>query len=218
MSARDEIFANIRRSLHVTGAEAPRKAAVADRLARTPSGVIPARGKGGVETFKAEAIRAAATLTEVVNASEVPEAIASYLRERNLPATLKIGADPRLAGMPWGQTALQVRHGPSDGHDLNAASVAFAGVAETGTLALVSGGDNPTTLNFLPDNHMVVVFAEDVVDDMESVFARARARYGAGEMPRTLNFVTGPSRSADIEQTLLFGAHGPRQLHIVLVG
>jgi L-lactate dehydrogenase complex protein LldG len=218
MTARDEVFANIRRSLHVSGAEAPRRAAVADRLARAPSGVIPARGKGGVATFKAEAERAAATLAEVASAGDVPEAIASYLRERNLPATLRIGADPRLAGLPWGRTPLELSHGPSDGHDLNAASVAFAGVAESGTLALASGADNPTTLNFLPDNHVVVLFAEDVVGDMESVFARLRARYGAGQAPRTLNFITGPSRSADIEQTLLFGAHGPRRLHIVLVG
>ncbi|MDE3176626.1 MAG: lactate utilization protein [Pseudomonadota bacterium] len=218
MSARDEIFGGIRRSLHVNGTEAPRRAAVADRLARAPSGVIPARGQGGLATFKDEAARAAATLQEVASAAEVPAEIARYLREHNLPATLRIGADARLAGLPWADTALELRHGPSDGHDLNAASVAFAAVAETGTLALVSGADNPTTLNFLPDNHVVVLFAKDVVGDMEGVFARLRGTYGAGQAPRTLNFVTGPSRSADIEQTLLFGAHGPRRLHIVLVG
>jgi L-lactate dehydrogenase complex protein LldG len=217
LSARDEIFAGIRRSLHVGGAEAPRRAAVADRLARTPSGVIPERGKGGIATFKEETARAAATLTEVPSAAEIPGEIASYLRDHNLPATLRIGADARLAGLSWGDTALEISHGPSDGHDLNAASVAFAGIAETGTLALVSGADNPTTLNFLPDNHVVVVFAQDVVGDMEAVFARLRAAYGPGQAPRTLNFVTGPSRSADIEQTLLFGAHGPRRLHVVLV-
>ena len=216
MSARDEIFANIRRSLHVNGAEAPRRAAVADRLARSPSGVIPERGQGGLAIFKAEAERAAATLEEVA-AADIPQAIAAYLRDHNLPATLRLGADARLAALPWAQTPLELRHGPSDGHDLNAASVAFAGIAETGTLAMVSGADNPTTLNFLPDNHLVVLFAQDVVGDMESVFARLRARYGAGQAPRTLNFITGPSRSADIEQTLLFGAHGPRRLHIVVV-
>lgn len=218
MSARDEIFANIRRSLHVTGAEAPRRAAVADRLARSPAGVIPARGEGGIATFRAEAERAAATLAEVAAAIDIPQAIAGYLRDHNLPATLRIGADPRLAALPWDRTPLEVSRGASDSHDANAASVAFAGVAETGTLALVSGPDNPTTLNFLPDNHLVVLFAEDVVGDLESVFARLRAAYGAGQAPRTLNFITGPSRSADIEQTLLFGAHGPRRLHILLVG
>jgi L-lactate dehydrogenase complex protein LldG len=221
LSAREEIFAGVRRSLHVTGAETPRRAAVEDRLARTPSGVIPARGQGDANTrmatFKAEAERAAATLAEIASADEIPGEIARYLREHNLPAMLKIGADARLADLPWSETSLEIAHGPSDGHDLNAASVAFAGVAETGTLALVSGAENPTTLNFLPDNHVVVVFAEDVVGDMESAFARMRARFGAGQAPRTLNFITGPSRSADIEQTLLFGAHGPRKLHIVVV-
>jgi len=108
--------------------------------------------------------------------------------------------------------------GASDGHDLNALSFAFAAVAESGTLALVSGPDNPTTLNFLPDNHVVAVARDDLVADMEAVFLKLRAAYGKGAAPRTLNFITGPSRSADIEQTLLLGAHGPRRLHIVIAG
>jgi L-lactate dehydrogenase complex protein LldG len=222
MSAREDVFAAIRRSLHVTGEEAPRKAAVASRLAETPAGVIPGRGQGTPQqraaTFLAEAIRAKATVAEVAKAEHIPAEIARFLRENNLPATLRMGEDVRLTVLPWDATTFGVSHGPSDGHDLNAVSAAFAAIAETGTLALVSGRDNPTTLNFLPDNHVAVVFAEDLVGDMESVFNKLRSAYGAGEAPRTLNFITGPSRSADIEQTLLLGAHGPRRLHIVLVG
>jgi len=222
MTARDDILASVRRSLHASGREAPRRAAVAARLAEAPLGIVPARGQGDaaarIATFKAEAARAAATIAEVATAAEVPVEVARYLRDGNMAATLRMGADPRLAAMPWGETAVEVSHGPSDGDDLNAVSAAFAAVAETGTLALVSGADNPTTLNFLPDNHIAVVFARDVVGDFEAVFARLRAAYGAGSAPRTLNFITGPSRSADIEQTLMFGAHGPRRLHIVLVG
>jgi L-lactate dehydrogenase complex protein LldG len=222
MSARDDIFAAVRRSLHVSGDEAPRRAAVAARLKEAPAGIVPARGQGDraarIATFKAEAARASATLAEVVSEADAPAEIARYLREGNMPASLRMGADPKLAAMPWEASALEISHGASDGHDLNAVSRAFAAVAETGTLALVSGADNPTTLNFLPDNHIVVVFADDVVGDYESVFARLRAAEGAGSAPRTLNFITGPSRSADIEQTLLFGAHGPKRLHIVLVG
>lgn len=221
MSARDEILANIRRSLNVTGAEAPRRMAVADRLAAAPSGIIPERGQGDrarrAATFKAEAERAQASLAEVESAADVPGEIARYLREGNLPAFVRMGDDARLAAMPWSATALEIAHGPSDGHDLNAVSAAFAAIAESGTLALASGPDNPTTLNFLPDNHLVVVAASDIVADYESVWARLRARYGKGAMPRTLNLITGPSRSADIEQTLLLGAHGPRRLHIVVV-
>jgi L-lactate dehydrogenase complex protein LldG len=97
-------------------------------------------------------------------------------------------------------------------------SHAFAAVAETGTLVLTSGADNPTTLNFLPDVHIVVVGARDFASDFESALARLRGRFGAGTMPRAVNMITGPSRSADIEQTLILGAHGPRKLHVMVVG
>jgi len=222
VSARDEILAAVRRSLGVTGDEAPRRAAAEARLRDAPAGIIPRRGQGDAAaraaTFKAEAAGAQASLAEVAAAADVPAEVARYLRENNLPASLRMGEDARLAAMPWGATALELSRGPSDGHDANGLSVAFAAVAETGTLALVSGPDNPTTLNFLPDNHLVVVFAADLVGDYESVFDKLRAAYGVGVAPRTLNFITGPSRSADIEQTLLLGAHGPQRLHIVVVG
>jgi L-lactate dehydrogenase complex protein LldG len=221
MSARDEIFASIRRSLSVGPVDAPRRAEVAARLAQAPVGIVPRRGQGEaaerLATFKSEAERVQATVAEVATAADVPAEIAHFLRENNLPATLRFGDDARLAAMPWAATALEIARGPSEGDDPNAVAAAFAGVAETGTLALVSGADNPTTLNFLPDNHFVVLFADDLVADVESVFARLKAVYGAGALPRTVNFITGPSRSADIEQTLLLGAHGPRRLHIVVV-
>jgi L-lactate dehydrogenase complex protein LldG len=221
LSARDEILASVRRSLGVTGAEAPRRAAVAERLAQAPSGIIPSRGQGDpavrAATFKAEAERAQASVAEVESAADVPCEIARYLRDGNMPATMRMGDDPRLVAMPWDSTTLETAHGPSDGHDLNGVSVALAAVAESGTLALASGPDNPTTLNFLPDNHFVVVAARDIVGDYESVWRKLRERYGRGAMPRTVNLITGPSRSADIEQTLLLGAHGPRRLHVVIV-
>jgi len=87
-----------------------------------------------------------------------------------------------------------------------------------GTVVLASGPDNPTTLNFLPDVHIVVVDASDIGADFETAMARLRERYGTATMPRTVNMITGPSRSADIEQTLLLGAHGPRKLHVIVVG
>jgi L-lactate dehydrogenase complex protein LldG len=221
MSARDEILANIRQSLGVNGGEAPRKLAVKERLAQAPRGIVPARGQGDPATrratFKAEAERALASVVEVETLRDVPAEIARFLREANLPATLRMGSDSRLAAMPWGETTLELLHGASDGHDLNGLSAAFAGVAESGTLALCSGPENPTTINFLPDNHCVVVFARDLEGDLESVWAKLRAQFGRGQMPRTLNFITGPSRSGDIEQTMLLGAHGPRRLHIVVV-
>ena len=221
MSARSEVFANIRRSLGVTGQEATRRGIVHDRLERSPKGILPARGQVSGEErlalFRTMAEAAFATVSEVRSHAEVPEAVANYLRGHNLPATIRIGQDPRLTAMPWSDTSLEMSHGRSEGSDLNAVSHAFGAVAETGTIAMVSGPDNPSTLNFLPDNHIVVVQARDVQGDYESLWSKVRFAYGKGAMPRTVNWITGPSRSADIEQTLLLGAHGPRRLHIVLV-
>jgi len=223
MNGREAVLSRIRQSLGVTGTEASRRREVEGRLADIPRGVIPARGQlppaERIELFVHQAERSLASLERVPTADLLPEAIAMYLRSRNLPAELKRGDDPRLASLPWERAPqLAIASGPSGGRDLVAVSHAESGVAESGTLVLVSGPDNPTTLNFLPDYHIVVLSAADVVGDYETAFDRIRARFGKGVLPRTVNLVTGPSRSGDIEQKLLLGAHGPRSLHILLVG
>ncbi|HVL73729.1 MAG TPA: lactate utilization protein [Beijerinckiaceae bacterium] len=219
---RDDVFQAIRRSLGVKGDERTRRQAVADRLAQAPKGLIPARGQASgaalLDVFRTQAELAMATVARVERPADVPAAVAAFLRNHNLPAAFRMGDDPRLSAMPWSDTQLEVARGRTGGADLNGVSHAFAAVAETGTLVMVSGPENPSTLNFLPDNHIVVVAAKDVVGDYEAAFDRVREAYGRGEMPRTVNFITGPSRSADIEQTLLLGAHGPRRLHLILVG
>jgi L-lactate dehydrogenase complex protein LldG len=222
MSARDTVLASIRRSLGVSGREAPRQAAVAERLRQHPRGVIPARGQlapgARVDLFREMVAAAAGTSEQVADADAVPRAVAALLRGHHLPLTLRRGGDPRLTALPWRQEpALTVTVGPSDGGDPVALSHAFAAVAESGTLILLSGPDNPTTLNFLPDTHIVVLRAADIAADYETVWQRLRDTGGAG-LPRTVNLVTGPSRSADIGQTLILGAHGPRRLHVIVVG
>jgi L-lactate dehydrogenase complex protein LldG len=220
-TSRDTIFASLRRSLGVSGDERLRAASVEDRMERAPKGVIPARAQieaaARLALFVEKVEGVQASVQKLASSAEVPGAVAEYLRANNLPASIRHGADERLASLDWGTTALEVRRGPSDGHDLAALSHAESGIAETGTLALLSGPENPTTLNFLPDHHLVVIKSSDVTGDMESLWGRIRKRYGKGEMPRTLNFITGPSRSGDIEQTILLGAHGPRSLHVMIV-
>lgn len=222
-SSRDIVFASVRRALGVTSQEAPRRREVADRLSGHPLGLVPARAQlppaGRLALFKDMVVAAAASIDHLASSDAVPSAIAAYLRSRNLPPTLLRGADARLATLPWEREPnLDVWIGASDGRQLASLSHAFAGIAESGTLVMLSGPDNPSTLNLLPDHHLVLVDAADVAADYETVWERIRARFGAGVMPRTVNWITGPSRSADIEQTLLLGAHGPRSLHVLLVG
>ncbi len=223
MSARDIILASIRRSLGVSGREAPRRQAVADRLRAHPPGIIPARGqlaaRERVALFAAMVEAAAGTIEEIPRAVDVPAAVAAYLRAHNLPMSVRRGNDARLADMPWQrERALEVTQGRADGSELVAISHALAAIAESGTVMLASGPDNPTTLNFLPDTHIVVVTAADVAGDYETAWRRLRETYGEGVLPRTVNLITGPSRSADIAQTLILGAHGPRRLHVMVVG
>ena len=223
VTPRDLILATIRRSLGVAGTEAPRALEVTARLAGHPAGVVPARGQlppaNRLDLFVRMVEAAAGTVERAAQAADIPAAVATFLRGHNLPLTIRHGDDPLLAAVPWGRAGtLEVRRGASDGSDLAAVSHAFGAVAETGTLVLTSGADNPTTLNFLPDVHIVVVNARDVASDFETVMARLRERFGAGAMPRAVNMITGPSRSADIEQTLILGAHGPRKLHVIVAG
>lgn len=223
MSSRDIILATIRRSLGVSGSEHPRCAAVADRLRLHPAAIIPARGQLKPEErlrlLRTMVEAAAGTIEDIPRASDVPAAVSAYLRAHNLPMALRIGKDARLAAMPWGlERTLELSVGASDGSDLVALSHAFGAAAESGTLMLLSGPDNPTTLNFLPDTHLVVVDAKDVAGDYETLWRRLRESFGPGLMPRTVNLITGPSRSADIGQTLILGAHGPRRLHVMVVG
>ena len=222
MNPRDAILGKIRRSLGVDAADPGRNATVDERLRRAPRGIVPARGQLGdterVALFIAKAEGAAASVVRIADAAAIPVAVAEYLRAQNLPATIRLGDDPLLAGLAWEKTAITLKRGPSDGNDPIGLSHAAAAVAESGTLVLTSGSDNPTTVNFLPETHIVVVEAADVAGDYETVWASLRDRYGKGTLPRTVNWITGPSRSGDIEQKILHGAHGPRRLHIVVVG
>jgi len=223
MSDRELVLGSIRQALGVTGREAPRRKVVADRLEGHPTGIVPERGQLEPKTriaLLAEMIAAAAgSVAQVTDLAAVPGAVADFLRRFNLPLSVRRGHDARLAALPWQlEGALEVTVGASDGQQLASVSHAFGAVAETGTLVLTSGADNPTTLNFLPDNHIVVVDVNDVVGDFETIVARLRRHFGERQLPRLVNLITGPSRSADIEQTLILGAHGPRRLHVILVG
>ncbi|MCZ7596422.1 MAG: LUD domain-containing protein [Hyphomicrobium sp.] len=140
-----------------------------------------------------------------------------YLQTLGLPPRVRRGSDPQLAGMPWDTApGLVVETGPAQGGDTAGLSRAVAGVAETGTLALASGPGNPVTLGFLPDVHVVVLRADAIVGSYEEACALVLAE-SAGALPRTLNLVTGASRTGDIGGKIVMGAHGPRRLAVILV-
>lgn len=220
-NGRSSILAKIRKNIKNLD-DPVREARVTDRLSRSPVGLIPARARKAhakqVDLFCEQASKVQTTVTRINNIEDLPAALAEYLRGRNLPKKVRMGNAPILEQAGWDRLAdLEISKGPTQGDDPVGLSHAFAGAAETGTLMLESGADNPTTLNFLPETHCVVIRASDISGDYETAWATIREKYGKGNMPRTVNMITGPSRSGDIEQTMLLGAHGPRALQIFVV-
>lgn len=217
--ARQTILDGIRRAVGRDESSAEAGAAVTDRLARHPRGLVPAITEGdhtaSVTLFIRKAEKAAATVERLASIEAVPAAAARRLAEWNLPATLRLAPGVTDGRIDWTTApTLETTAGPSRGDDLAALNLALAGVAETGTLIVNSGADSPTTLNFLPWAHLAVVFARDIVPAYEEAWDLLRS---AGPLPRTVNMITGPSRTGDIEQTIQLGAHGPQRLHILLI-
>ena len=210
MSGRAAILARIRAATGGAGGSAP------ERLAARPRGPRPKRAEDDpVARFAAEARAAGSTVSGPVPPEDAPAEIAEWLAAENLPARLAASPDPSLDRFPWNsRPLLTLERRRAEPEDRVSLTPCFAGVAETGTLAMLSGPERPVTLNFLPEAHIALVSTRDLVGAYEDLWARVRE---AGNMPRTVNLVTGPSRSADIGQELRMGAHGPRRLHIVLV-
>ena len=131
-------------------------------------------------------------------------AVSAFLDCEGLPAELVMAPDPELAVLPWPEdSTLRIERRAAVDGDKTSVSLAFAGIAETGTLVLLSGPHGPTTLSFLPDTHIVVLRADPSSVPTRTPGINCGAWFG---MPRTVNFITGPSRSADIEQTVQMGA------------
>jgi len=220
---RTAVLSRIRGALGVTGREPQREAAVEDRLARHPRGTVPARARGNqealIELMTTMLNSQGAEVSRARTAADAVRVIAGGLSAHGLSSALRMGGDPLLAALPWDTApALQRRIGRAEPKDRAALSRAVVAAAETGTLFLVSGADNPTTLAFLPEAHFILVQAGDIVGSYEDAFDRLRAIFGEGRLPRAVNLISGPSRTADIEQTIVRGAQGPKRLHVVVLG
>jgi L-lactate dehydrogenase complex protein LldG len=201
MSAREEILSAIR-ARRTTGAPHP------PRWQQSP----PANSPG--EHFADRAAAAAAQVKQLATAEEIPACIAEVLRARNMPAIMHLPPDPALDAIGWntapGLTLVREPPGPDDA----ALAIAPRGIAETGTLVYSASEARPPSWHFRSGLEIAVIAADSIQADLETVLARIKAQ---GALPSTINLVTGPSRTGDIEQTLELGAHGPKELVILIV-
>lgn len=210
----------IRRGLRRGPLPADQAAMLRSRVNGHPRQIIPARARlshqDQVGLFVANVEKEFGSVTRVADAAAVPGAVTAYLAAQNLPTSVVMAPHPELRAIPWSlRPLLAIREGRAEATDLVSVQHGFAAIAETGTLMLPSAPERPTTLNVLADTEIVVVRTSRLVGAYEEAWDLLRAECHG--MPRSVMLVTGPSRSADIEQTLELGAHGPRRLHVVLV-
>lgn len=193
MSSRDEILSSIR----------------SRRLIQTPRpGPYRAPPTEGdlAESFVKKLSAQYADVRVLDSMADVPDAIADILRGRNMAAQIHIPPDSELASLALPN--VEVKREPPGQFDAAVTFASFA-IAETGTLAYAAGKGSPASWHFRPVLEIAIVRAGTVVAELEDVLTALRAK---GGLPSTLNLVSGPSRTGDIEQTMELGAHGPKNL------
>jgi L-lactate dehydrogenase complex protein LldG len=213
-SARDRILDRVRSAL---GRNGPLPAATAEALlahvAQHPAGPRPATDWEPLARFRERALALSSTVDEVETLASVPDAVARYLTRMNLPRSVVIW--PALSHIDWQLGGIEAEARKAVGSDRVGITGCFCAIAETGTLLQLSAHDRPASTSLLPDTHIAIVPAARIVNGMEEAWALVRREHGA--LPRAVNFISGPSRTADIEQTLVLGAHGPYRVHIIVL-
>ena len=165
------------------------------------------------ERFRERALSLASTLDEAASLDDVPARVACYLLEHNL--SMHAVCWPQFLALDWQATGIEVEARSAHGADLVGITGACCAIAETGTLVTLSGSATPASVSLLPETHIAVLPESRIVRDMEDAWALIRREHGV--LPRAVNFISGPSRTADIEQTVTLGAHGPYRVHIIVL-
>jgi L-lactate dehydrogenase complex protein LldG len=182
-------------------------------LSSHQSGPRPDIGSDLVTRFRQQAERTSQTVDEVQRLADVPAAAARYLD--SIGVARSTIAWQTLSGLDWQQAGVSVEFRAPVNEDLVGITGCFCAVAETGTLMLLSGADTYASAALLPETHIAVVPVDRIVRSIEDGFALAKQE--RGELSRATNFISGPSRTGDIEQTIVLGAHGPYRVHVILV-
>ena len=227
---RDRILTKIRHALNAADHDSARAFMVQKRLKGHKRNLVPSRANmpasSMLQLFQSMLEAQSASVEHITSKDMLPGVVAQYLARHGFSKVITTGSDPLFEGLDWKSVLIARSTGVIDDGILGDVTVSLSrasyGVSETGTLLLLSGPQNPTSLNFLPLVQIIAVHERDIVGSYEEAWDGIRlsvdmARRGALGLPRTVNMISGPSRTADIEQTIVLGAHGPRQLHVIIL-
>jgi L-lactate dehydrogenase complex protein LldG len=170
-----------------------------------------------VERFMLLAREEAATTEWVPEAADIPAAVLRYLHREQLGPRLITTGNARSAAIDWSSAAeLDCVAGPVGTDGDTVVTGCYAGVAEAGAVVTLSSSDHPSEFNFLAATHIVIVQAAMVLGSFEELWSRLRTDYPEN-WPRMMNFIVGPSRTADLGVPSRLGAHGPSRVHIIVI-
>lgn len=213
-NSREDILTRVRAGLqHDPAQVAAKRRAALDYIAARRQGPRPLPDTDLQQRFCSRSESMSSTVDIIASSADVPAAIARYLQAGGLPMRAVCWAE--YGALDWAAAGLAVEPRAARDDDLVGITGAFCALAETGTLMLLSGPQTAATTSLLPETHIAIVRASRIVAGMEEGFALLRAEHGA--LPRAVNFVSGPSRTGDIELTIVLGAHGPYRVHLLLV-
>jgi L-lactate dehydrogenase complex protein LldG len=211
---RDTVLQAVRAALGGASRDPQAIAAEAAALLEAPEAIRPRLPPGDVVELFAERVaspKVSATLDRVASLGELPEAVRRYLAAEDLPPVVALQPTVALQDLDW--HGIETRR-TMTANEAVGVGLAHWGIAETGSLVFHSGPDTPILFNFLPLHHVVAVRASRILTHLEDYAAVAAAE----PAPRNVNLITGISGTTDIEGSYVRGAHGPRFLHVIIVG
>lgn len=211
--SRESVFASIRAALQSADPATRQTDEQLQRRLQSPAaGIRPAVAGDLEQAFFSRLDLVQTSYLRLRYLAQVPHAVATW--RHVIDSAAGVAVAPALAHLDW-STLSNVSIGRARADHGTGVSTCIAGIAETGGVVLSGTADTPSTLAFLPENHIVVVKRDQLVRHLEDVWPLMRA--SNAPLPRSININTGPSRTADIEQTLEIGAHGPRRMHVLYI-
>ena len=224
MSARETILSNIRAAKQKAGLPDSDRNAARTRISDPKPNLVPELGRTEgperVEQFIAKLTELAGTHTVLDTEAEVPRAVSDFLKENNQPNHILMAEGSDLCDLNWHDAPmLDIKQGTATPREASVVTRTFGGVAETGSLIILSDETNPPGNIFLPENHVAIIHTSQIEANLEGIWVKLRSkqRSDSTTMPRSVNMISGPSRTGDINATMYMGAHGPKRLHVLIV-
>lgn len=221
MSERANILARIREALAVPTRHGPQL-----RPGSAPVGVdsvlpsVPATVEERWARFEAEARELRAEVRRLSGVAEVPAVLRSLQAEEGWARVASHRAaltEPAVGSL--GLPVVWMEDGPEAG-TIESCPVGISEcdclVAQTGSVVVTSRSAGGRTLSVLPPHHVVLARLDQLVGGLPEAFALLAGKYGS-DYPSMISFITGPSRTGDIERILVLGAHGPRRLTVLCI-